>query len=125
MKFTLNKTQTFYYKRAILGLRIYTPEQIGLMTKKKKDRIRKVSKKANLIIQTLRYQKLVEKSNDVLNLFFSRGNVYDQLQSERVIFTQPDLRVALDDKLLEVTKDDIVTALLESGVLGPNFLNLK
>lgn len=125
MKFTLNKTQTFYYKRAILGLRIYTPEQIGLMTKKKKDRIRKVSKKANLIIQTLRYQKLVEKSNNVLNLFFSRGNVYDQLQSERVIFTQPDLRVALDDKLLEVTKDDIVTALLESGVLGPNFLNLK
>jgi len=125
MKFTLKKTQTFYYKRAILGLRIYTPEQIGLMTKEKKDRIRKVSKKANLIIQTLRYQKLVEKSNDVLNLFFSRGNVYDQLQSERVIFTQPDLRVALDDKLLEVTKDDIVTALLESGVLGPNFLNLK
>jgi hypothetical protein len=125
MKFILNKTQTFYYKRAILGLRIYTPEQIGLMTKEKKDRIRKVSKKANLIIQTLRYQKLVEKSNDVLNLFFSRGNVYDQLQSERVIFTQPDLRVALDDKLLEVTKDDIVTALLESGVLGPNFLNLK
>jgi hypothetical protein len=125
MKFTLNKTQTFYYKRAILGLRIYTPEQIGLMTKEKKDRIRKVSKKANLIVQTLRYQKLVEKSNDVLNLFFSRGNVYDQLQSERVIFTQPDLRVALDDKLLEVTKDDIVTALLESGVLGPNFLNLK
>jgi hypothetical protein len=125
MKFILNKTQTFYYKRAILGLRIYTPEQIGLMTKEKKDRIRKVSKKANLIVQTLRYQKLVEKSNDVLNLFFSRGNVYDQLQSERVIFTQPDLRVALDDKLLEVTKDDIVTALLESGVLGPNFLNLK
>jgi hypothetical protein len=125
MKFILNKTQTFYYKRAILGLRIYTPEQIGLMTKEKKDRIRKVSKKANLIIQTLRYQKLVEKSNNVLNLFFSRGNVYDQLQSERVIFTQPDLRVALDDKLLEVTKDDIVTALLESGVLGPNFLNLK
>lgn len=125
MKFILNKTQTFYYKRAILGLRIYTPEQIGLMTKEKKDRIRKVSKKANLIIQTLRYQKLVEKSNDVLNLFFSRGNVYNQLQSERVIFTQPDLRVALDDKLLEVTKDDIVTALLESGVLGPNFLNLK
>jgi len=95
MKFILNKTQTFYYKRAILGLRIYTPEQIGLMTKEKKDRIRKVSKKANLIIQTLRYQKLVEKSNDVLNLFFSRGNVYDQLQSERVIFTQPDLRVYL------------------------------
>jgi hypothetical protein len=58
-------------------------------------------------------------------MFFSRGNLYNQLQSERVIFTQPDLRVTLDDKELEITKDDIVTALLESGVLGPNFLNLK
>jgi hypothetical protein len=125
MKFNFNKTQTFYYKRAILGLRIYTPEQIGLMAKEKKDRIRKVNKKANLIIQSLRYQKLVDKSNVVLNMFFSRGNLYNQLQSERVIFTQPDLRVTLDDKELEITKDDIVTALLESGVLGPNFLNLK
>jgi hypothetical protein len=125
MKFNFNKTQTFYYKRAILGLRIYTPEQIGLMAKEKKDRIRKVNKKANLIIQSLRYQKLVDKSNLVLNMFFSRGNLYNQLQSERVIFTQPDLRVTLDDKELGITKDDIVTALLESGVLGPNFLNLK
>jgi hypothetical protein len=125
MKFNFNKTQTFYYKRAILGLRIYTPEQIGFMAKEKKDRIRKVNKKANLIIQSLRYQKLVDKSNVVLNMFFSRGNLYNQLQSERVIFTQPDLRVTLDDKELEITKDDIVTALLESGVLGPNFLNLK
>jgi hypothetical protein len=95
------------------------------MAKEKKDRIRKVNKKANLIIQSLRYQKLVDKSNVVLNMFFSRGNLYNQLQSERVIFTQPDLRVTLDDKELEITKDDIVTALLESGVLGPNFLNLK
>jgi hypothetical protein len=125
MKFNFNKTQTFYYKRAILGLRIYTPEQIGLMAKEKKDRIRKVNKKANLIIQSLRYQKLVDKSNVVLNMFFTRGNLYNQLQSDRVIFTQPDLRVTLDDKELGITKDDIVTALLESGVLGPNFLNLK
>jgi hypothetical protein len=58
-------------------------------------------------------------------MFFTRGNLYKQLQSERVIFTQPDLRVTLDDKELEITKDDIVIALLESGVLGPNFLNLK
>ena len=125
MKYILNKAQTFYYKRAILGLRVYTPEQISMMTKEKKDRIKRVHKKAQSVIQVLRYQKLVQTSNDTLNIFFSQGNIYTQLMSESVTFISPDLRVTLDDKQLGITRDDILSALLESGVLGPNFLNLK
>lgn len=125
MNYTLNKTQNFYYKRAILGLRIYTPEQLGMITKEKKDRIKRVNKKAQSVIQVLRYQKLVQTSNDTLNTFFSKGNLYTQLMSESVTFISPDLRVTLDDQQLGITKDDILSVLLESGVLGPNFLNLK
>lgn len=125
MNYTLNKTQNFYYKRAILGLRVYTPEQLSMITKEKKDRIKRVHKKAQSVLQVLRYQKLVQTSNDTLNMFFSRGNVYTQLMSESVTFISPDLRVTLDDKQLGLTKNDILSALLESGVLGPNFLNLK
>lgn len=125
MNYTLNKTQNFYYKRAILGLRVYTPEQLSMITKEKKDRIKRVHKKAQSVLQVLRYQKLVQTSNDTLNLFFSRGNVYNQLIGESVTFISPDLRVSLDDKQLGITKNDILSALLESGVLGPNFLNLK
>ena len=125
MNYTLNKTQNFYYKRAILGLRVYTPEQLSMITKEKKDRIKRVHKKAQSILQVLRYQKLVQTSNDTLNTFFSRGNIYTQLMSESVTFISPDLRVTLDDQQLGITKDDILSVLLESGVLGPNFLNLK
>lgn len=125
MNYTLNKTQNFYYKRAILGLRVYTPEQLSMITKEKKDRIKRVHKKAQSVLQVLRYQKLIQTSNDTLNLFFSRGNVYNQLIGESVTFISPDLRVSLDDKQLGITKNDILSALLESGVLGPNFLNLK
>jgi hypothetical protein len=125
MNYTLNKTQNFYYKRAILGLRVYTPEQLSMITKEKKDRIKRVHKKAQSVLQVLRYQKLVQTSNDTLNMFFSRGNVYNQLIGESVTFISPDLRVTLDDKQLGLTKNDILSALLESGVLGPNFLNLK
>lgn len=125
MNYTLNKTQNFYYKRAILGLRVYTPEQLGMITKEKKDRIKRVHKKAQSVLQVLRYQKLVQTSNDTLNTFFSRGNIYTQLISESVTFISPDLRVTLDDQQLGITKDDILSVLLESGVLGPNFLNLK
>lgn len=125
MNYTLNKTQNFYYKRAILGLRVYTPEQLSMITKEKKDRIKRVHKKAQSVLQVLRYQKLVQTSNDTLNMFFSRGNTYTQLMNESVTFISPDLRVTLDDKQLGLTKNDILSALLESGVLGPNFLNLK
>jgi hypothetical protein len=125
MNYTLNKIQNFYYKRAILGLRVYTPEQLSMITKEKKDRIKRVHKKAQSVLQVLRYQKLVQTSNDTLNMFFSRGNVYNQLIGESVTFISPDLRVTLDDKQLGLTKNDILSALLESGVLGPNFLNLK
>lgn len=125
MNYTLNKTQNFYYKRAILGLRVYTPEQLSMITKEKKDRIKRVHKKAQSVLQVLRYQKLVQTSNDTLNMFFSRGNAYTQLMNESVTFISPDLRVTLDDKQLGLTKNDILSALLESGVLGPNFLNLK
>ena len=125
MNYTLNKTQNFYYKRAILGLRIYTSEQLSLITKEKKDRIKRVNKKAQSVIQVLRYQKLVQTSNDTLNKFFSKGNLYTQLMGESITFISPDLRVILDDEQLGITKDDILSILLESGVLGPNFLNLK
>lgn len=125
MNYTLNKTQNFYYKRAILGLRIYTSAQLSLITKEKKDRIKRVNKKAQSVIQVLRYQKLVQTSNETLNTFFSKGNLYTQLMGESVTFISPDLRVTLDDQQLGITKDDILSVLLESGVLGPNFLNLK
>lgn len=125
MNYILNKTQNYYYKRAILGLRIYTSEQLSLITKEKKDRIKRVNKKAQSVIQVLRYQKLVQTSNDALSIFFSKGNLYTQLMGESVTFISPDLRVTLDDEQLGITKDDILYILLESGVLGPNFLNLK
>ena len=125
MKYNLNKTQIFYYKRAVIGLRIYTPEQLYMITSDKKNRIKRVHKKAKSVIQLLRYQRLVKKSNSILTMYFNRGNVYNELMQETITFTSPDLDVTLNDITLDITKDDIIKYLLESGVLGPNFLNLK
>jgi len=125
MKYNLNKTQVFYYKRAIIGLRIYTPDQLYMITSDKKNRIKRVHKKAKSVIQLLRYQHLVKKSNSILTMYFNQGNVYNELMQETITFTSPDLDVTLNDITLDITKDDIIKYLLESGVLGPNFLNLK
>lgn len=125
MKYQLNSTQEFYYNRALLGLGIYTIDEIKLMTKSKKERILKVNNKALQIVSALKYKKLVELSNSVINLYFSSGNLYNQLNNETVNFTDTTGTVRFSNKELGITKNDIVKALLESGVLGPNFLNLE
>lgn len=125
MKYQLNSTQEFYYNRALLGLGIYTIDEIKLMTKSKKERILKVNSKALQIVSALKYKKLVELSNSVINLYFSSGNLYNQLNNETVNFTDTTGTVRFSNKELGITKNDIVKALLESGVLGPNFLNLE
>jgi hypothetical protein len=125
MKFTLNKTQNFYYKRAILGLRIYNQEELSMITHQKKERIKKVYRKSQNVLQVLRYRKLIEQSNTVLSMFFTRGNMFNELMKENSNFITSDMRVTITDKQLGLTKDEIIVALLESGVLGPNFLNLK
>ena len=125
MKFTLNKTQNFYYKRAILGLRIYNQEELSMITHQKKERIKKVHRKSQNVLQVLRYRKLIEQSNAVLSMFFTRGNMFNELMKENSNFITSDMRVTITDKQLGLTKDEIIVALLESGVLGPNFLNLK
>jgi hypothetical protein len=125
MKFTLNKTQNFYYKRAILGLRIYNQEELSMITHQKKERIKKVYRKSQNVLQVLRYRKLIEQSNAVLSMFFTRGSMFNELMKENSNFITSDMRVTITDKQLGLTKDEIIVALLESGVLGPNFLNLK
>ena len=125
MKYQLNSTQEFYYNRALLGLGVYTIDEIKLMTKSKKERILKVNNKALQIVSALKYKKLVELSNSVINLYFSSGNLYNQLNNETVNFTDTIGSVRFSNKQLSISKDDLITAMLESGVLGPNFLNLE
>lgn len=125
MKYQLNSTQEFYYNRALLGLGVYTIDEIKLMTKSKKERILKVNNKALQIVSALKYKKLIEFSNSIINLYFSSGNLYNQLNKETVNFTDNIGSVKFSNKQLGISKDDLITAMLESGVLGPNFLNLE
>jgi hypothetical protein len=96
-----------------------------MITHQKKERIKKVYRKSQNVLQVLRYRKLIEQSNSVLSMFFTRGNMFNELMKENSNFITSDMRVTITDKQLGLTKDEIIVALLESGVLGPNFLNLK
>jgi hypothetical protein len=76
------------------------------------------------VLERLKYKKIVESSNSILNLYFSSGNIYTQLIQEDNNITK-DVKISLSPNDLGLNRDDILTALLESGVLGPNFLKLE
>lgn len=125
MEFSLNKRQMFYYKRAILGLSFYGTEQVKLMGFEKRNRIIKVHNKTKKVLFTLRYSKLVEVSNNVLSKFFSKGLLFNEFLNESPIFNDVYFPIELSDEELGLTLQDKVMALVESGALGPNFLNMK
>lgn len=125
MEFNLNKRQMFYYKRAILGLSFYGSEQVKFMGFEKRNRIIKVHNKTKKVLFNLRYNKLVQVSNDVLSKFFSNGLLYKDFLNEKPIFSDVYFPIELSDEELGLTLQDKVMALVESGALGPNFLNMK
>lgn len=126
MQYNLNSTQNFYYLRAILGLGIYTREELLSLGNQKRQRIIKVHRKANKAIEELKYQRVIEISNQLISKYFNKGAMYKELMSENSVnFTDENFRVNFTDKELGITKDEIITCLIEKGVLGPNFLKLK
>lgn len=124
--YNLNSTQNFYYLRAILGLGIYTRDEIADLGYQKKKRIIKVHKRALKAINELKHQKIFELSVDILNKYFNNGRLYKELVSDNCINFMEDLpRSTMSDKDLGITQDDIINCLLDKGILGPNFLKLK
>lgn len=125
MKFRLNTRQMFYYKRAVLGLSFYTPEQVKLMGYQKRVRIAAVHNKSKRVLSRLRYQRLITVSNDILSNYFNKGRLYDALMLETMWTSDVYLPVQLDDRELGISLEDKVMALVESGALGPNFLTMS
>jgi hypothetical protein len=124
--YTLNATQNFYYLRAILGLGIYDRDEIAKLGYQKRKRIIKVHKRALKAINELKHERLFNLSVQYLNRYFNKGLLYNELVSEKYLNFNDDLpRVTMSDKDLGITKNDILNCLLEKGILGPNFLNLK
>lgn len=125
MQYQLNSKQNFYYLRAILGLGVYTRDEINSLGYQKKKRIIKVHRKAAVAIEKLKQQRLHDMSSAILSLLFNKGKMFDDLTCDLYVTFDNVPSVQLSDKQLNITKHDIINCLLDAGVLGPNFLKLE
>lgn len=115
--------QNFLYKRALFGLKMYTPDEIKSMHPDKRKRIKKVHKRAQHVLNIWKQEILIELTNKILGIFNK-----DSLAGELIdLYSEPDPKFVSKTsfKELGISKDMVVDKLLEEKVLPDNFKSLK
>lgn len=120
-----NNYQNFLYRRALSGLKVYSPDELKSMHKSKKERIEKVHIRAqnelNLWKQTLTNKMF----NSIFSKYFASSTLWRKLLDDYADVTDPKYINKINFKDLGVKKKDVVNKLIELGVLPKNFYELK
>lgn len=114
--------QNFLYKRALFGLKMYTQDEIKAMHWQKRDRIKKVHKRTQDVLNLWKQQIMIEKTNKLFEIFFPDSPITSALLTYSDV--DPAFRNMLDFKTLGITKEDIVNKLCQENILPHNFAEL-
>ena len=114
--------QNFLYKRAMFGLKMYTQDEIKAMHWQKRNRIKKVHKRTQSVLNLWKQELMIEKTNKLFQIFFPDSTITQALLSASDV--DPEFRNKLDFKTLGITKKDVVNKLQEENLLPHNFAEL-
>jgi hypothetical protein len=114
--------QNFLYKRALFGLKMYTQDEIKEMHWQKRNRIKKVHKRTQGVLNNWKQQLMIEKTNKLFQIFFPDSSITQTLLECSDV--DPEFHNMLNFKSLGITKRDIVDKLCEENLLPHNFTEL-
>lgn len=120
---TLNNTQNFLYHRALFGLSVYSQAEIKEMHWEKRERIKKVHKRTQRILNIWK-QEIVNRLSNALFLTIFPDNDLTRDLVKRVDI-DPDFKCPLSFQALNIKKREVVDKLLKEGILPNNFHELK
>ena len=111
--------ENFIYKRALFGLKMYTPEELQAMHWQKKKRINKVHRRTQNELNLWKQEKLITITNKVIGLF-STGLAQDIISN----YSEPDpkFKSTLNFKDLGIEKKQIINRLVAKGILSKDFI---
>lgn len=111
--------QNFLYQRALYGLKVYTEEELIVMNKQKRKRIQSVHQRAQQVINLWKQTKLITFGKVIFSMFPNSKLAKDILAT----YNEPDptFVCTISFKDLGITKEDIITKFLETGLLPRNF----
>jgi len=119
-----NQYQNFLYKRALFGLKMYSPEEIAQMTAERKSRIVKLHRRAQKILNVYKQEVVNQFTNNIFTKYFPNSSITKALTGE-LNFTDPEYINKMDFKFLGISKESVINKLIREKILPKNFYELK
>tara|TARA_R110002126_G_scaffold102802_1_gene235084 strand:+ start:5022 stop:5516 length:495 start_codon:yes stop_codon:yes gene_type:complete len=123
--YKLTEYQNALYKRALLGLKMYTKEDKKKMHWEKKKRIARVSKKAQISINLFKQERVNELCKVIQKKLFHNNILVGCTLSSDYIGTDPEFINTLDLRSLGITRKHVIGKFIKEGILPNNFYHLK
>lgn len=121
---SLNNYQNFLYNRALFGLSVYSEEELKAMRWDKRQRITKVHKRAQSVLNIWKQQIINTISTEFFVKLFPKSPITQKF-IETTNDTDPGYINRMSFKSLHITKSQIISKLVAEKVLPVNFYELK
>ena len=120
-----NSRQNFLYKRALIGVGVYSKEEINEMSNEKLKRINKIHRKTQTILNLWKQEILTSKTNTMIKNVFGNAKYGLLIEILDNTFIDKDFICTLSFKDLGITKAQIINRLIVEKILPKNFHELK
>ena len=120
-----NSRQNFLYKRALIGVGVYSKEEINEMSNEKLKRINKIHRKTQTILKLWKQEILTSKTNPMIKNVFGNAKYGLLIEILDNTFIDKDFICTLSFKDLGITKAQIINRLIVEKILPKNFHELK
>lgn len=119
----LNEYQNFLYKRAVMGLKIYSPQELSSMSEDKKKKILKAHRRVQRILNVYKQEATNVITNNLFKRLFPNSPITEAL--EKMTDTDEAFVNKLEFKSLGISKKQVIDKLICEKVLPKNFYELK
>jgi len=120
-----NSYQNFLYKRVLFGLSVYEKDELTVMHWDKKNRINKVHKHAQKVMNIWKQQIINNITNSFLTTYFGNSSFVKDLITNHGNTTDDKFVNIIEFKNLGISKKDIINKLIIEKILPHNFYKLK
>ena len=120
----LNTQQLFLFKRVLHGLNMYQSTELEIMHWDKKKRIKKVWRKAQIVINRFKQTICNKRSNEILSVF-NNSPLAKQIMSTSIEETDDKFINNMSLKELGIKYEDLIVKFYNENLLPKNYFELK
>lgn len=117
--------QNLLYKRAFMGLKVYSPEELRKLTLTERIEIEELHQRTQIALNIWKQELTNVLGNSLLQKFFSSSKLVRTLTKKYEKSIDPKWTNPISFKDLGIKKKDIANKLIELGILPKNFYELK